>query len=58
MDYVLLYNWMFRPPTDCVQYYLGALSGTVVSYNWGSLQMLASQHYSVCIRQELGESLC
>ncbi len=39
-----------------MQYYIGALTGTVLSYNYANLQMLASQHYAVCIRQELGKS--
>ena len=43
----------FRAPTDCVQYYTG-VEGYVQSYGFGSGQLLSSQNYNACIRQEVG----
>ena len=43
----------FRAPVDCVQYYTG-IEGYVQSYGFGSGQLLSSQNYNACIRQEVG----
>ena len=42
-----------RAPADCRQYFTG-VSGAVKSYNFAGGQMLASQQYTDCFRQELG----
>jgi hypothetical protein len=44
---------MTRAPADCRQYFTGT-SGTVMSYNFAGNQMLQSQIYTNCFRQELG----
>jgi hypothetical protein len=44
---------MNRAPADCRQYFTGT-SGTVMSYNFAGNQMLQSQIYTNCFRQELG----
>jgi len=41
----------WKAPTDCVQYFTGT-SGNVKNYNFG--QILQSQNYNNCIRQESG----
>jgi len=41
----------WKAPPDCVQYFTG-ITGTVKSYNFG--QILQSQQYNNCIRQEKG----
>jgi len=43
----------WKAPTDCVQYYTG-ISGNVKSYNFAGAQILQSQNYDNCIRQEKG----
>ena len=45
---------MCRAPDDCVQYYYGSTQGYVQSYGFGSGQLLYSQNYKACIRQEEG----
>ena len=48
------YNcFLFRAPTDCVQYHTGT-TGTVVNYNFAGGQLLQSQQYQNCIRTEKG----
>jgi len=42
----------WKAPTDCVQYFTG-ISGNVKNYNFGT-QLLQSQNYNNCIRQETG----
>merc|ERR1711997_428760 len=42
----------WKAPTDCVQYFTGT-SGNVKNYNFGT-QLLQSQNYNNCIRQETG----
>ena len=49
-----LYNIFSRAPADCRQYFTG-VSGAVKSYNFAGGQMLASQQYTDCFRQELGK---
>ena len=49
-----LYNIFCRAPADCRQYFTG-VSGAVKSYNFAGGQMLASQQYTDCFRQELGK---
>ena len=46
-------NTFPRAPTDCVQYFTG-VEGYVQSYGFGSGQLLSSQNYNACIRQEEG----
>jgi len=43
----------WKAPTDCVQYFTG-LSGSVNSYNYAGGQIIQSQDYDNCIRQESG----
>lgn len=43
----------YRPPAGCTQYHTGT-TGTVASYGFGSGQLLGSQQYNNCIRQESG----
>jgi len=43
----------YAAPADCVQYYTGS-QGYVQSYGFASGQLLSSQNYEVCVRQELG----
>lgn len=43
----------YRPPAGCTQYHTGT-TGTVTSYGFGSGQLLGSQQYNNCIRQEKG----
>merc|ERR1712183_638813 len=43
----------WKAPTDCVQYFTG-ISGNVKSYNFAGSQILQSQNYNNCIRQEEG----
>ena len=43
----------FSAPHDCVQWYTG-VEGYVQSYGFGSGQLLSSQNYKACIRQEEG----
>jgi len=43
----------WKAPTDCTQYYTG-ISGNVKSYNYAGAQLLQSQNYDNCIRQEKG----
>jgi len=43
----------WRAPTGCVQYYTG-VSQPVTSYGHQSGQLLQSQNYNACTRQELG----
>ena len=40
-----------RAPTDCVQWFTG-VEGYVQSYGFGSGQLLSSQNYQACVRQE------
>ena len=47
-----------RPPSGCFQYHTG-LTGQIKTFNWdatttANYQHLASQRYSICIRQEEG----
>ena len=44
---------ILRAPTDCVQYFTG-IEGLIQSYGFGSGQLLYSQDYQACIRQEDG----
>lgn len=43
----------YRPPSGCTQYFTGT-TGTVASYGFQSGQLLQSQQYNNCIRQEEG----
>jgi len=43
----------YRPPAGCTQYFTGT-SGTIASYGFQSGQLLQSQQYNNCIRQEEG----
>jgi len=43
----------WKAPTDCVQYFTG-VSGNVKSYNFAGSQILQSQNYNNCMRQEMG----
>merc|ERR1711997_544445 len=43
----------WKAPTDCVQYFTG-VSGNVKSYNFAGSQILQSQNYNNCLRQEKG----
>jgi len=43
----------WKAPTDCTQYFTG-VSGNVKSYNFAGSQILQSQNYDNCIRQEKG----
>jgi len=43
----------WRAPVDCLQWYTG-ITGTIKSFNFASGQVLSSQNYRICIRQELG----
>merc|ERR1711874_669492 len=43
----------WKAPTDCVQYFTG-VSGNVKSYNFAGGQVLQTQNYDNCIRQEKG----
>ena len=49
-----VYNVLCRAPADCVQYYSGSTQGYIQSYGFGSGQLLSSQNYKACIRQEEG----
>ena len=40
-----------RAPTDCLQYHTGP-SGNIQSFNFPSGQLLSSQAYRICFRQE------
>ncbi len=42
-----------RAPADCVQYFTGT-AGTIKSYNFDGNELLNSQRYTNCIRQEEG----
>ncbi len=42
-----------KPPSGCVQYFTGT-SNTVQSYNYQGGQLIQSQFYTNCIRQEYG----
>ena len=42
----------FRAPTDCFQYHTG-IFGNIQSFNFPNGQMLSSQAYKICFRQEL-----
>jgi hypothetical protein len=44
----------YQAPADCVQYYSGSTQGYIQSYGFGSGQLLSSQNYKACIRQEEG----
>ena len=41
-------------PTGCTQYYFGAQSDTVQTYNFDGGQHLASQNQNICVRRERG----
>jgi len=43
----------WKAPVDCVQYFTG-LSGSVQNYNYAGGQVLQSQDYDNCVRQEKG----
>jgi len=43
----------WKAPTDCTQYFTG-VSGNVKSYNFAGSQILQTQNYDNCIRQEKG----
>jgi len=42
----------WRPPADCLQYHTG-VSGNIQSFNFANGQLLSSQAYRICFRQEL-----
>jgi hypothetical protein len=42
-----------RAPDDCLQYHTGR-AGYIESFNFANGQLLSSQAYRVCFRQELG----
>ncbi|XP_023333197.1 uncharacterized protein LOC111705003 isoform X2 [Eurytemora carolleeae] len=42
----------WRAPTDCLQYHTGPI-GSFQSFNFASGQLLSSQNYRICFRQEL-----
>ena len=46
------YLVLFRAPADCFQYNTGVY-GNVQSFNFKNGQMLSSQAYRICFRQEL-----
>ena len=48
-----IWLFLFRAPTDCVQYHTGT-TGTVKPYNFAGGQLLQSQQYQNCIRTEKG----
>merc|ERR1711990_215516 len=43
----------WKAPTDCVQYFTG-ISGNLKNYNFAGSQILQSQNYNNCLRQEKG----
>ena len=53
LDDIDYYDYVFRAPSDCVQYYTG-VEGYIASYGFGSGQLLYAQDYQACIRQEEG----
>jgi hypothetical protein len=52
---LIIFNFIDRAPTDCRQYFTG-VSGSVKSYNFAGTQMLGSQIYTNCFRQEIGKT--
>ena len=42
----------YRAPSDCFQYHTG-IFGNIQSFNFANGQMLSSQAYKICFRQEL-----
>jgi len=54
MDY--LWTYSFRAPADCLQYFTG-LNGAFKSFNYQTTtpQVLQSQNYNICLRQEEGK---
>ena len=46
------WNYLFRAPTDCLQYLTG-VSNSFTSFNFGNL-MIRNLQYDVCIRPERG----
>jgi len=46
-------TWPWRAPDDCLQYHTGP-TGDFSSFNFPNGQLLSSQNYRICIRQELG----
>ena len=49
----LIFYYNIRAPADCRQYFTG-VSGTFSSYNYAGAQMLQTQQYTDCFRQEQG----
>ena len=49
-------EFIFRAPTDCVQYLTGP-TGEFQSYNQQEGRQLRTQSYNICLRQEAGEAL-
>jgi len=43
-----------RAPDDCLQYYKG-FYGNIQSFNFPNGQILSTQSYRICIRQELSK---
>ena len=41
-------------PTGCTQYYFGAQTDTVQTYNFDGGQHLANQNQNICVRRERG----
>ena len=48
------HSGFFRAPDDCLQYHTGN-SGGFKSFNFDNGQVLSSQNYRICIRQEIGK---
>ena len=47
--------FIFRAPTDCLQYYTGQGGNfNSFNYNGGTGQYLINQNFNICIRQEAG----
>jgi len=40
------------PPAGCTQWFFGATTGTIQSFNWANKQHLANQNQLICIRRE------
>jgi len=49
-------DFINKAPTGCTQYFYGASTAAIKTFNWAGSQHLANQNQRICIRQEKGTS--